>query len=99
MKVKCRLIFLLHHTSGSGMEWIYVDLGMEAALPLRRLGVSRTCTINSVTQFDSSSHSLAIDLHPKATLEESPRIPHPQSIRLLLRYVFKRCSHPCRPVK
>jgi hypothetical protein len=98
MKVKCRLIFLLPHTSGSGME-CYVEPGMEAALPLRRLGISRACTINSVTQFDSSSHSLATDLPPEATLEESPRIPHPQSIRWLLRYVFKRCSHPCRPVK
>lgn len=80
MKVKCRLIFLLRHTSGSGIEWVHVDPGMEAALPLCRLGI---CTINSVTQFGATFHPLATDLPPEATLEELPRLPHSQSIRAM----------------
>jgi hypothetical protein len=34
MKVKCRLVFLLCRASGSGIKWIHMDPGMEAALLL-----------------------------------------------------------------
>jgi hypothetical protein len=39
MQVQGRLVFLLRRASESGIKWVHVGPGMEAALPLCRLRV------------------------------------------------------------